>query len=534
MSQSFFYCVKRYFGQQMSKNLDYFLNALDIAKRFVFLFTAFLITYFLELLSFGYDPTRLINLVENIAFSSLIYSLTLLFFNKQKLFKYVFYALMVFTVFEGVYFLIFKAEFTPSAIFIVLDTNTSEVGEFIKFNVDATQILYSAGVLASFILSWRYLKPSKNNVGNLGRVYLVLVIFLGIFLITRPKIYNYNAPYAVVHSFFKYNSERNLLEDLNATPNPFSNLCIYPTGKNTHIVIIGESTSRLHFGLYGYPRNTTPNLGELKGELNIFNEVVSGDTYTIGSLVNAFVIKDNDTAIGNVIQLMKQAGYKTYWLSNQPPIGVFETLVTKIAMSSDVSHFINSENYYLPTPYDEELLPMVMEALDDNEEKKIIFIHLMGAHADYAYRYPKSFSKFPTDLKDKRQNTINHYDNALLYTDHVVSLIIDVVNSSNVPSSLLYFSDHGEEVYDSIDFAGHPANGTFTFNMIEIPFLFWTSENIKLSNEYLNRKFSLNDLSHTLADLYGIRSLQTDTTRSVFHESFIERPRVVWDTIQVK
>ena len=158
---------------------------------------------------------------------------------------------MVFTVFEGVYFLIFKAEFTPSAIFIVLDTNTSEVGEFIKFNVDATQILYSAGVLASFILSWRYLKPSKNNVGNIGRVYLVLVIFLGIFLITRPKIYNYNAPYAVVHSFFKYNSERNLLEDLNATPNPFSNLCIYPTGKNTHIVIIGESTSRLHFGLYG-------------------------------------------------------------------------------------------------------------------------------------------------------------------------------------------------------------------------------------------------------------------------------------------
>ena len=291
---------------------------------------------------------------------------------------------MIFTVFEGVYFLIFNAEFTPSAIFIALDTNTSEVGEFIKFNINATQLLYTAGVLASFILSWRYLKPPKNKVSNLGRVYLVLVVFFGIFLITRPRIYNYNAPYAVVHSFFKYNSERNLLEDLNAIPNPFSNLSTYPTGKNTHVVIIGESTSRLHFGLYGYYRNTTPKLGELKDELNIFNEVVSGDTYTIGSLVNAFVIKDNDTAIGNVIQLMKQAGYKTYWLSNQPPIGVFETLVTKIAMSSDVSHFINSENYYLPTPYDEELLPMVMEALDDNEEKKIIFIHLIGAHADYA------------------------------------------------------------------------------------------------------------------------------------------------------
>ena len=127
---------------------------------------------------------------------------------------------MIFTVFEGVYFLIFNAEFTPSAIFIALDTNTSEVGEFIKFNINATQLLYTAGVLASFILSWRYLKPPKNKVSNLGRVYLVLVVFFGIFLITRPRIYNYNAPYAVVHSFFKYNSERNLLEDLNAIPNP--------------------------------------------------------------------------------------------------------------------------------------------------------------------------------------------------------------------------------------------------------------------------------------------------------------------------
>ena len=82
----------------MSKKLNYFSDALNVVKHFVFLFIVFLSAYLLELLSFGHDPTRLVNLVENIAFSSLIYSLTLLFFNKQKLFKYVFYDLMVFTV----------------------------------------------------------------------------------------------------------------------------------------------------------------------------------------------------------------------------------------------------------------------------------------------------------------------------------------------------------------------------------------------------------------------------------------------------
>ena len=113
---------------------------------------------------------------------------------------------MRFTVFEGVYLLIFNAEFTPSAIFNALDTNTSEVGELIKFNINATQLLYTAGVLTSFILSWLYLKPPTNKVSNLCRVYLVLVIFFGIFLITIPRLSIYNAPYAFVPSFFQSHS----------------------------------------------------------------------------------------------------------------------------------------------------------------------------------------------------------------------------------------------------------------------------------------------------------------------------------------
>ena len=83
------------------------------------------------------------------------------------------------------------------------------------------------------------------------------------------------------------------------------------------------------------------------------------------------------------------------------------------------------------------------------------------------------------------------------------------------------------------DFVGHPANGIFTLNLVEIPFLLWSNPKIDFLNNVKKRKFILNDLSHSLADLYQIQSNEIDTTRSLFHKSYIERPRVVWDSILV-
>ena len=116
------------------------IDVFKVAQPFVFLFSSFIGVYLSELAVFEYDPTRLVNLVENIAFSSLLFSILVLIFNQYaiKIFKYIFLLLLVFTILEGVYFLIFRAEFTSSAIFIGLDTNTREIGEFVKFNLAST------------------------------------------------------------------------------------------------------------------------------------------------------------------------------------------------------------------------------------------------------------------------------------------------------------------------------------------------------------------------------------------------------------
>ena len=49
----------------------------------------------------------------------------------------------------------------------------------------------------------------------------------------------------------------------------------------TLVLVIGESTNRQRMSLYGYQRNTTPELDKLKDQLAVFDNVVTPRPYTI-------------------------------------------------------------------------------------------------------------------------------------------------------------------------------------------------------------------------------------------------------------
>ena len=132
--------------------------------------------------------------------------------------------------------------------------------------------------------------------------------------------------------------------------------------------------------LYGYNRGTNPLLTEIENELVVFKNVVSPHTHTLTSLQKVLTLASktftSDTNNASIVQLANQAGFKTYWLSNQRPIGINETLPTQIANASDKKYFINADDY-MYTAYDGELLPYLDEILKDtSSNKKVIFIHL--------------------------------------------------------------------------------------------------------------------------------------------------------------
>ena len=69
------------------------------------------------------------------------------------------------------------------------------------------------------------------------------------------------------------------------------------------------------------------------------------------------------------------------------------------------------------------------------------------------------------------------YDNAILYNDFIVKCIIDLYLDKE--STVLYVSDHGEEVFDTNrDITGHNGYKSNRF-MVEVPMIFWLSSSVR-------------------------------------------------------
>jgi lipid A ethanolaminephosphotransferase len=83
----------------------------------------------------------------------------------------------------------------------------------------------------------------------------------------------------------------------------------------------------------------------------------------------------------------------------------------------------------------------------------------MGSHGPAYYkRYPANFERFQPACKEsqfsrcERSEIINSYDNTIVYTDYVLSQVIELLQSNDVrglPSAMIYMSDHGESLGES-------------------------------------------------------------------------------------
>jgi len=236
----------------------------------------------------------------------------------------------------------------------------------------------------------------------------------------------------------------------------------------------------------------------------------------------------------SIVQLFNQAGFKTFWLSNQRPIGYSESLITKASKAADVYHYTNTAKTSFVTPYDEILFPHLEEALNDPSDKKFIVLHILGTHLRYKDRFPKEFEKFTTKPRSKFKSDLalkrrNNYDNAVLYNDFFVSEVISTVKNKLEESYVLYISDHGEELYGVRDFAGHLDDNP-TKTMFEIPFILWRSEKFKDNYNLsfnITRPYVLDDFIHSLSDLSKIKFDELDIQKSIFSEKFKLRKRII-------
>jgi len=319
------------------------------------------------------------------------------------------------------------------------------------------------------------------------------------------------------------------------------------------VLIIGESCNRNHMSLYSYSKKTNPKL-EQRNDIIVFNNVVSPYSNTLGSVLSALTESNLENKMGfdksiSLIDIFHSIHFKTFWLSNQSPIGIWDNAIYNLAQTSDVSIFVNNtgntsfESTYLSS-YDERLFETLHLALKDDSRNKFIVIHLMGSHSAYAKRYPPEFDVF-TNHSNHKEQLINSYDNSILYNDFIVDSMLNILKSYksetyNTISSCIYLSDHGENVYNENDNVGHDYSGNMPKSNVEIPFIVWLSPEYKNkfsekgSRILLNTDFPFvsDDLFHAVLDLNNIACKSYSNTRSLFNRDFNpERLRILEDNM---
>lgn len=310
----------------------------------------------------------------------------------------------------------------------------------------------------------------------------------------------------------------------------------------TIIVVIGESLSKHHMSLYDYRRETNPLLSQYGDDLIVYNDVISPQVHTIPVMRSLFSMLDEDnpsyiTKKPSLYELFNRAGYRTYLVSNQEFSEDYKS-------SYDILLSLADKKYNVAQfkQHDDIVMPVLDRILTkDTMNNKLIVMHLIGNHMAYEFRYPKEYIVF-NHKKDglvadapyrdeKAKVTIDKYDNSVLYNDYLIHSIILHLNSmTNHNTALIYFSDHGEELYDYRDFAGH-AYEKVSPTMCEIPFMVWLSSSYKSHRPDLvferDRPYSTVDFIYTLSDLAGLGYEDYDSSKSFFSPTFVPRERFV-------
>lgn len=407
---------------------------------------------------------------------------------------------------------------------IIFETTTREIQNFLN-----TYFVwyYCVGIIVGCILINAGLIIFAKNIPSYFRRVIAVFSCAGIavlgFLIYHYTIYHegLSIPQYMSSSRFLYSyqlmknelpSMNELLEKNEKVEASFIRGSAHPN----IVLVIGESFSKYHCNLYGYEKKTFPLLQKRleKGELTVFSDAIA---YADGTKRNmkALFLKDdktdeNQTSILFPV-LLRKAGYHTALYDNQYLLGEGDfSFMNSVALCNLAYEKRNVSGY----DFDGDFL----NCIEPLPAPFFTIIHLWGQHYAYENRYPESFAIFkPNDYDQNRfsleqREVIAHYDNANIYNDYVLESIIQRYEQEDC--CLIYFSDHGEEVYELRDYMGH-GNANDSPDMdyqIGIPFLVWESSLFKRNNPGIHSQIAKakdqpvmsSDISNVIFNIAGV------------------------------
>jgi lipid A ethanolaminephosphotransferase len=308
--------------------------------------------------------------------------------------------------------------------------------------------------------------------------------------------------------FYAHKSQENEKEIL------LPNATIKDNQKSVVVLVIGESARRQNFSLYGYNKNTNPLLSKTS---NVFHfDATSCATYTTAGVKCILQHKDTDDLYEILPNYLFRNNVEVIWRTTnwgEPPIHI------KNYQGRDTLMRYCKEN----CEYDEILLAGLKEQIIASKKNKILIVlHSSTSHGPtYSKKYPPQFEAFKpvcnsVELsKCSQTELMNAYDNTIVYTDYILSKVIeDLKQLKEYNSTMLFVSDHGESLGEKNLYTHGLPMSIAPKEQYEIPFIVWVSDGSKQLKP--NKTLSQNHVFHSVLNFLGIESPVYDEGMNIF------------------
>jgi len=401
----------------------------------------------------------------------------------------------------------------------VLNTNFEESSSFFSFKL----ILYLVflGIIPSiYIIKVNIINVALKKFLTLSSLTLLFIIVL-VFAnasnwlwidknskqlggLAMPWSYSVNTSLFYIHKY-KKNQKEILLP----------NAVIKDNQKSVVVLVIGESARSQNFSLYGYKKNTNPLLSKTK---NLFHfNANSCATYTTAGVKCILEHTNSDDLYEILPNYLYRNNVEVVWRTTnwgEPPVHIEKYQNRDILKKDCKGEECN---------YDEVLLRGLKEQiLSSKKDKILIVLHTSTSHGPtYSKKYPPAFETFKpvcnsVELgKCSQEELFNAYDNTIVYTDYILSKVIDDLKElKEYKSAMIFVSDHGESLGEkNLYMHGVPISFA-PKEQYEIPFIVWVSDNSRQLKA--NKTVSQNHVFHSVLNFLNIQSPVYNEQMNIF------------------
>lgn len=288
------------------------------------------------------------------------------------------------------------------------------------------------------------------------------------------------------------------------------------------IIVTGETARAENFSLNGYARDTNPELK--KRDITYFSQTSSCGTATAVSVPCMFSnLKRSGyshragLAHENLLDVFGHAGIKTEWWENN-------TGDKNVADRATMHSFSNANDPRFCTAnecLDDAMIDQLDTWLSNVKGDSVLVLHQLGSHGPaYYQRYTPEFARFTPECKTgeigtcDRQAVVNTYDNTILYTDHILSSVIDHLKAreNSIDPAMIYMSDHGESLGENGLYLHGAPYIIAPSQQTHVPFVLWQGAEMKASvdagclTKRAGEDASHDNLFHTALGLMAVKT----------------------------